>query len=245
MTEPFRWKNCFADVVSSKYGPLAHAFLREVVEPSLTALDRQIIELRLSDDPVAAFIQADVEELRRATIMAFCLSIQSLWERQIRAYLQGCARQLRADDGNLAKKAMTARWEDIDNLFNELRGISLKEFPGYLNLDLLHLLGNACRHGDGPSLKALSDAHPVLWLHRDSVLDDPLFSPTIDGLVITPEILRTSVAAITSFWDETEYIYNESIERKHPALEAKLIEMRQERERRGGWRTGRHKTVGL
>jgi len=240
MTESFRWTNCYADVVSSKYGPMTHAFLLDVVEPALVALDSQISGLEKSGEPGAPFMQADTEELLRATTMAFCLSIQSLWERQIRAYLQGCAKELRSD-GALARRAVHGRWEEIDSVFNELRGISLTEFEEYPQLDLLHLLGNACRHGDGPSVGMLWKTHPELWpcrqvMHLPFSVDATSLTPrlpSIDGVVIPRDLLRSFVRAIASFWEETEYIYLESIERKHASLEAKLIETRRERADRG------------
>lgn len=232
MTEPFRWKNCHADVATSMHGQTAQGYLREVVEPALTVLDRKLAELQSSDDPLDAFVQADVEELQRVTVMGFCLSIQSLWERQIRAYLRGCATELRPAEPSLAKKTMKGEWKDIDGLFQELRGISLTVFPQYPRLDVLHLLGNVCRHGDGPSLETLFKGHPELWPYQD-YFDETPFVPTIDGIVIPRDLLQTFVAAIAGFWDETEYIYNESIERKHPSLEAKLIKIRLERTRRG------------
>lgn len=45
MTEPFRWKNCRADVGTSMHGQIVQAFLREVVNPALATLDRQLAEL--------------------------------------------------------------------------------------------------------------------------------------------------------------------------------------------------------
>ena len=44
------------------------------------------------------------------------------------------------------------------------------------------------------------------------------------------EALREFVAAIASFWRDIGYIYNESIERKHPSLEARLAQERVERQ---------------
>jgi hypothetical protein len=41
--------------------------------------------------------------------------------------------------------------------------------------------------------------------------------------------LRAFVAAIAAFWTDAEYIYNESIERKHSSLEARLARERVER----------------
>lgn len=43
------------------------------------------------------------------------------------------------------------------------------------------------------------------------------------------ERLRVFVEAIATFWDDAEYIYNESIERKHLSLETKLARERTER----------------
>jgi hypothetical protein len=240
MTEPFRWKNCFADVLSARYASMAQAFLREVVEPALSALDRQITAWETSNEPGAPFIHADTQELLRTTTMAFCLSVQSLWELQIRTYLQGCAKELRSDN-RLVMKAMTGRWEELDSLFRDLRGISLADFEEYPDLDFLHLLGNACRHGDGPSMRVLWNRHPELWPNRlvssvqpfsdDVPLAEP--SPTFATMMIPRELLRRFTAAIASFWDETEYIYKESIERKHASLEATLVEMRRVRACRG------------
>jgi hypothetical protein len=41
--------------------------------------------------------------------------------------------------------------------------------------------------------------------------------------------LSEFVAAIAAFWRDVEYIYNESIERKHESLEAHLVKQRAER----------------
>jgi hypothetical protein len=41
--------------------------------------------------------------------------------------------------------------------------------------------------------------------------------------------LRDFAKAIAAFWRDAEYIYNESIERKNPHLEARLVRDRVER----------------
>lgn len=235
MTEIFRWKNCRADVATYRHGRMAHEFLNDVVEPSLEALNAKIDELSRSDDPAADFISADTEELLHATTMAFCLSVQSMWERQIRTYLHDCAKELRPDSP-LAKKAMNERWDKIDKLFFQLRGIELSAFDQYAELDLLHLLGNACRHGDGPSAKELWARRPDLWPQRmrsphpfEDTAPATREPPSIERIIIPLDLIRTFVEAIAAFWDETEYIYLESIERKHESVEAKLVKMRQER----------------
>lgn len=65
-----------------------------------------------------------------------------------------------------------------------------------------------------------------------SFLDKTSFEPTIDGLVIPRELLPKFAAAIAGFWKEAEYIYMESIERKHPSLEVALAKMRDARANR-------------
>lgn len=79
-----------ADVYTYRYGPIAKDFLTLVVSPSLDALDAQAKHWQESEDLVSGFIISDLNELIYKTRMAFCLSIQSLWEQQIRTYLAGC-----------------------------------------------------------------------------------------------------------------------------------------------------------
>lgn len=118
---PFRWKNCYADVVSSKYGEMAVSYVRDVIEPALRALDTKIAAmLALRDDPAAVFGIGPAEELRNATLLGFCLSIQAMWEKQIRDYLQGCARELNAVPS--AQQIATANWPELDVIFGQLRG---------------------------------------------------------------------------------------------------------------------------
>jgi len=239
ISDPFTWKNCYADVVSAGYGAIASSFLSEVVEPSLDALGSQLDKWKNSENPIAAFYISDLEDLYRVTIMAFCLSIQALWERQIREYLVGCAQELKPES-DLSKKAIKGNWKDIDDIFNDLRGLSLAEFESYKKLDLLWQLGNVCRHGDGPSARSLWESHPELWPKKSS--SSPFWPkelnlsketpPPAKEIAITKNLLSSFVNAIKLFWSETEYIYLESISNKHSSVVKKLSEMRMLRKRR-------------
>jgi hypothetical protein len=237
LADPFRWKNCYADVLSSGYRQVAQAFLSDVVEPALAALDAKIRALKESEDDFAPFIESHVQDVLRASTMAFCLSIQSMWEQQIRAYLKRCARELTGDPAQAARVS-SARWEDLDGIFTSLRGIALKDFLEYPDLDLLQLVGNVCRHGDGTSLEKLAKSHPEFWpppVSPPVIIDGVIIAPaprTVDTLQIPRALLSRFVGAIVSFWDETEYIYNESIETKHPSLEKTLVEQRLKRAKR-------------
>lgn len=230
MPEIFTWKNCWADIHTYRYGAIAQEFLAHVVNPSLDALDAQIAEHRKSDDPVSEFYISDLTELINKTRMAFCLSIQSLWEQQIRAYLHGCQKQLGINPFPISpwKKNETihsATWgRELDTVFLKLRGIPLTIFASYKKLDLLQTVGNVCRHGDGDSSARLWQISPEFWpLHSsDAEFKQNGNVPSVQMMVLPRRLLAEFVDAICLFWDDMEYIYNESISPKHHTLEEKL-----------------------
>jgi hypothetical protein len=236
MTEIFTWKNCFADVQSSRYGEIARDFLTLVVSPSLDALDGEIQKWRDTGDTVSHLMVFDLSELVGKTRMAFCLSIQSLWEQQIRNYLSGCLKELNIDPFPVSQRrgantVHSVLWGDeLNAVFASLRGIALPSFESYQTLDLLQTVGNVCRHGDGTSSQRLWKAHPELWpLHGLSEWDDPTTPPSVQSMQIPRELLTTFVEAIELFWSDAEYIYNESIKSRSPSLEARLVQVRAER----------------
>lgn len=238
MIDSVRWKNSFADVLTSKHGLMVQQYLRDVVEPALRALDEQIRRWADCDEGGACFAQADAEDLLSATVEAFCLSIQSLWERQLREYLCGSARYL--NSGSDQNKIQRANWSELNAIFLELRGVSLDEFDSYEVLDLLQVLGNACRHGDGKSSNDLFKRCPELWpdlsdmplLRGGTESLEPISPPSFSSVIIPKEFLVRFITAIAWFWDDTEYIYLQSLERKHPSVDSRIIAMREEREKR-------------
>jgi hypothetical protein len=220
---------------------MALSYVRDIVEPSVAAMESRIAkltELSHREDHVAAFSIGPAQELLRATMTGYCLSIQSLWEKQIRGYLQSCARELKVVSRAM-EQSKKATWEELDALFERLRGIPLSAFDEFPSLTLLQLLGNVCRHGEGTSLERLAVEHPELW-PPDRTFE--LIPPppggrhakrTAENLAISLDLLKSLAGSIDSFWRETEYIYNESIGRKHPSLEAALVEERRKRAGRG------------
>jgi hypothetical protein len=124
----FRWKNCFADVQTSKHDITIRAYFDDVIVLSIKALEQRISELGQSDDAIDMFIQSDTLDVLQEAKMAFALSIQSIWERQLRTYLVGCAKELRPTE-NLKKRIEAANWEELKKIFRELRGLRLESFP--------------------------------------------------------------------------------------------------------------------
>lgn len=231
--KPFRWKNCFADVQASKHDMTIESYFQDVIVPALATLDTKIGELENSDWPGAVFAKADMEEVRLETARAFGLSIQSIWERQLRSYLLGCAKDLRPGEP-FATKIEKANWKELQKLFRGLRGIGLDAFPSFAVLDALQHLGNACRHGDGDSAAELARRYPDFWPVIPPMPPGcgalPPSPPRVAQMRIPQERLQEFVAAIARFWRDAEYICNESIERKDPGLEARLVRERAERD---------------
>lgn len=227
----FVWQNCYADVGTVKHSIALKSYLSDVINPTIEAVKNQIAKYAASDEGGAPFAQSDAEYLLDETIMAFCLAIQSFWERQIREYLIGCAGELRPKQG-LEDKVKKATWEKLEGLFFDLRGISLKEFPSYETLFTLHLLGNVSRHGEGPSVEKLWRRRPDFWPRDRFAMpgqQKPTGPPSVGQMNISPVELRSFINAIISFWDDAEYIYLESIDRKHESVERKLALLRNER----------------
>jgi hypothetical protein len=79
-----------------------------------------------------------MKEVLRAATMAFCLSIQSIWERQIRSYLVACVRELGGSASKL-KAAMMGEWEKS---FENLRRVKPSTFGCYPELHTMEELAN-------------------------------------------------------------------------------------------------------
>ncbi len=239
---PFQWKNCFADVQASHHDLTIESYLTDVVLPALATLRGKIGALGRSDNPGDEFAKADTEDLLKQIKSAFALSIQSIWERQLRACLTACAGELRPDE-TLGGKVAKADWEGLCKLFGQLHRIALRDFPSFAVLDLLQDVGNACRHGDGKSASALYQRAPDLWPNY-APLPEGYGAPTVPLSValmdIPVEQLEAFVAAIAGFWIDVGYIYAESIEHKHEYLEARLVQERLTRAWRPQAQTTRH-----
>lgn len=235
-----RWPESFADVQTSLYRPRVRAFVNDVVKPALAALDADIEHWATTQEGGWMFAKADAEALLRATIQAFCLSIQSLWERQLRSWLSACI--------NPGPKSMqqhrTAQHGTMDKLsalLAELRGIPLTAFSTWDDLDLLQRVGNACRHGDGSSAVELLRSNPELWPgwssaplpfpFEESPIGPPS-PPSFEQAVLPRELLDRFAAAIVGFWEDVDYIRLNSIERKHDQIHAEMERLRGKRRTR-------------
>lgn len=231
-----RWTGApWADVYAHSYGNVALDFASRVVGPALTSLDERLDRLRNSKNDLDAFDISNAETLLSATTTAFVLSFQSIWERQLRTYLLGSAKELGVAP-ELAARAEARKWPIVIDLFRTLRKHPIEQFEAYQELAFLHGLANVCRHGDGPSVHLLAISHRELWPDVPAGLSDlpgyvaqPLRAA---NMRIPPGKLFDFSSAIEAFWDEVRYLYDEGISPKHGALAQSLVLERAERAER-------------
>lgn len=238
--ENFTWDNLQADIYFGLHARSMRRHLESVITPALDSIDERHNELSRSDEVFAAFELADVNLLRGSTIEAFALSIQSQWERQLRDFLKGSARELKRSEAYVASLT-TAPWLTLLDRFQELRGLSLQTFDSFPDLDLLQLLGNACRHGDGRSARLLYERCPAFWPNRPLELPVSLSGPALTNKPNHPSFSEISLSrsllvrlayAVIWFWEDHNYIYTNSIKDKHSSIDDHLAKMRDERARR-------------
>ncbi|CUX70552.1 MULTISPECIES: hypothetical protein [Agrobacterium] len=221
------WRNCWADVGTYSHKATLENFIKDVVEPGLASLDSKITEYAEKGGAWEAFAVPDLKAVRRETTVAFSLAIQSIWERQLRGYLQRCVAELYPKRADLHDMTQSNKWVVVEALFLNLRGVALTSFPSYSVLSTLHLLGNAARHGEGQSVTKLRREHPEFWPEMPFGDYTPLVH--LGKLLVTLEHLRHFSEAIGAFWDEIEIIRLRSLNSKDDRIHRGIEELIRQR----------------
>ncbi|WP_075793929.1 hypothetical protein [Massilia putida] len=210
----FKWRSGYGDVICHRYDDVVQDYWTNVALPALDHAVKEVAFWASNQEGAAPFVHANMVDQLSVTAAAMCLSIQSIWERQLRAYLLAC---IDWKDDKLAKRIQHATWDALQALFTELRGVPMQAFLSYHDLNLLAQLGNVCRHGAGRTANALWRNHPSLWPGTTWPADSAL-APPIEQICIGKELLARMVDAIASFWQMIGYLYKEGITVKHESL---------------------------
>lgn len=225
-----RWINLRADVGTAFNQTLITDFYEKTIVPVFSGWREQRSTFEASECPVSLFHLVDLDNLEFESGRALCLSVQSIWERQLRHYLSSCEAELKVQK----PLATHSRWDCVEKAFFECRGVGLDEFSSYPVLRELHQLGNVFRHGPGSSLKNLQESRPDLWRANPKEWEHLTFQGgfswrTQELPVVSLVQLHRYVQAIVEFWDDCEYIYKESLQVKSQGLEAALVKEREQR----------------
>lgn len=210
----FKWRSGYGDVTCHRYDDVVQDYWTNVALPALDHAEKEVAFWASNQEGGAPFVHANMVDQLSVTAAAMCLSIQSIWERQLRAYLLAC---IDRKDDKLANKIQHAAWDALQVLFIELRGVPMQAFLGYHDLNLLAQLGNVCRHGAGRAANTLWRNYPGLWPETTWPADSAL-APPIDQIFIGRKLLARMVDAIVSFWQMIGYLYKEGITVKHESL---------------------------
>lgn len=171
-----------------------------IVKPAFMSFDAETERYRLKAEAGDAFarVSADLQEFRRRELtISLCLVIQSVWERQLRSYLE--ARGEETSNEQLKKDALKNEMKDAFKCYAKVSGVDITSAPGWDKLQLLHTLGNVCRHGSGGSLKDLYKLRPDLW-QKDLAASSPP-TPSMFGLCIPEAMLDDFLVTISCFWE--------------------------------------------
>ncbi|MRW83747.1 hypothetical protein GJ698_06520 [Pseudoduganella sp. FT26W] len=238
----FQWRNCFGDVTATRFGLVIKEYWSKVARPALISAEAEVEHWASSDEGGACFVHSDRLDQRAITAAAMCLSIQSIWERQLRQYLVTCVcrddrqaeMQGQIHHAHWKNKKAEKKRPDLQELFRDLRGVPMSAFLSFPQIDLLAELGNACRHGDGKAVTGLWQRHPELWpaycreslLALDGTRTERTVAPPFADMNIEPAMLEGFVDSIADFWEMVQYLYHESLTSKHWTLEKRLLEDR-------------------
>ena len=218
----FKWRNCHGDVICNRFDAVIIAYWERVALPSIVNAEAEVAFWASRSDGGAIFAHADVVDQQLVTASAMCLSLQSIWERQLRAYLLSCAGWANA---KLTYQLQHDPWEKLQSSFTQLRGVPMAGFLSYPALDLLARLGNVCRHGSGKAANALWTLHPEFWPNSQWSAGSAS-APPVEHMHIGKDVLASFVRAIADFWQTIEHLYLESIEKKHISVESTMPERR-------------------
>jgi hypothetical protein len=202
-----------------------------VVRPSLDGLEATLAELDDQNDAGSVFLREDLAEIFDATVQGFVLVVQSMFERGLRGLLkQRLGEPTGPVNSGVIERALwgtdAVRPPSLKSLFQEAVGVPLSAFDSYADLDLLQLLSNALRHGDGSSARSLFAAAPSLWSQwlepgavfyttpDGTALRVPMSAPAhppIAHLVLPRALLEQMIESVMWFWDDLETLRVQSL----------------------------------
>lgn len=219
----FNWRNGAGEHACTDFSRMVETYWAKVAQPALQAAEKEVQTwlAATTSDLSAVFVHSDMEVQHQVTALGMCLSLQALWERQLRRYLGSFVKH----DPVMTRAIQMDHWDKLQRHFQEMRGVPLEAFIWYPDLDLLARLGNVCRHGDGRAADALWHAHPELW---PDYVGRAGGAPSVEGLSIPNELLARLARAVAAFWEFVEYLYVENLQRKHSTVERDLPILRRQ-----------------
>lgn len=136
------------------------------------------------------------------------------WEKALRQWLVDEIRHWHHGPGT-KDKVWKANIDEIYALLESF-GWQLKATPWFSAFDACRLVVNVHKHGDGPSLKCLQQAHPRFLVHplAEMIDEDSMFMDQLghEHMKVSDTDLQEFAKSITEFWrDVPENTFNSQI----------------------------------
>lgn len=246
--ESLRWHDVDVALNATMNMQALNLYRDEVVRPALATLDGRHAEARAKDDPGTVFWECMLEDTHALSVEGFLLTVQSLFERGLRRMMVAAAHQ-RGGDVKRIRKALwrSEQTVDVQQLFEGLFGAPLSLFGPHQDLELLQVLGNALRHGDGASAERLHKLVPSLWHHwlpPGTVIPGVGFQvpetaprhPSFDNITLPVAFLEQMIQSVLWFWEDVEFVRCNSFSSTHSSTVRFLDELREKRSQRASLR---------
>lgn len=180
---------------------MARSLFRDVMLPVCEALAVKVAAVDQAGD--------DWSDARKAQMIAhqsFALMLGALWERELQDYLFAAAAIIIPDDVGVSKDIKSGSIGRLAKAFLAIRGFPLSTFPMLEQLQQLHLITSAVRHGVGPSSERLLKDDPSLfapalvtdWFAYFTESTDPASASRLDSSM---DRLAGYAEAVASFWE--------------------------------------------
>lgn len=198
------WRIVNYDLHSKGLADGAETFFSISVEPTCIALAAQLASIPCGPTNEEFDRWDDLRDSQLELHRSFALALGGMWERHFRQHLSHSVIVLCPGKGN--KDVEDAHWPDLLKLFQKARGFPLSAFPCFKELELLHRVSSAVRHGNGPSTESLFETNPELFGH-EPVTDFLKYMTwggepdhSIHKLEITLDRLASFKNAVVEFW---------------------------------------------
>lgn len=141
--------------------------------------------------------------------------------------------------------SLDSKGPNLLRFFQKLFDAPMEWFGVHADLQFIHLLGNALRHGNGDSAIKIHQLAPSLWktwLPPGSTIGGlytvPLAAPRHPAFTITlPRVLLDQMMmAVRGFWEDIELVRCNSFSRKSEGVEKHINTLREQRARRSNER---------
>lgn len=202
------WRGTIADMLWWEFAEATKAFRQTILSPGYAALaDLETVSAPKNTKELVENYRRQVAA--QSSRKALALGLAGLWESQFREHLGKSANIIKIDDLNSEKIEAASSFAKLEEYFKNIRGFPLSTFPQYEIIKCLIVVGNAARHGNGYSSKAVHRKFPQyftstrphagwysFYLHGATQPQDVRY------LHVTTAHLEEFADAMISFWEE-------------------------------------------